>query len=271
MACPRTASTRRRRTSRWRWWAVPSWANCPWTSARSMTSTPTSTTTSSACGRPATGRPKSGQLVDESFKGAGPARSPMTGRRSALVDPMRVDMYNISLPPRGARAAFRCRPRPSTIGSDYFLIHVVHDAEAARRPAQPPHRELLHRRTARPTPDSWPTSCGWSKFFLSMLYLHSIYQRMAEAGESLLDDRRHLRAPRSPNSSGRAAGWTGRERRATGGLDRAYRKLGGRYAEFADIGLSRGERLLDEARRDMEDFALLIEAWGPLVRAQQGA
>lgn len=50
-------------------------------------------------------------------------------------------------------------------------------------------------------------------------------------------------------------------------LDTAYRKLGGAYAEFADLLATRRERLLDEARSDMEDFALLTEAWGPLVHA----
>lgn len=45
-------------------------------------------------------------------------------------------------------------------------------------------------------------------------------------------------------------------------LDTAYRKLGGAYAEFADHLATRREWLLDEARSDMGDFALLTEAWG---------
>jgi hypothetical protein len=50
-------------------------------------------------------------------------------------------------------------------------------------------------------------------------------------------------------------------------LDVSYRKLGGRYARFADELVGRRERLLDEARRDIEDFALLIEVWEPLIEA----
>ena len=52
-------------------------------------------------------------------------------------------------------------------------------------------------------------------------------------------------------------------------LDRSYRRLGGRYAEFADVLASRGGRLLDEAQADIEDFALLTEAWEPLTRASR--
>ncbi|MDX6354858.1 MAG: hypothetical protein QOF98_1761, partial [Streptomyces sp.] len=52
-------------------------------------------------------------------------------------------------------------------------------------------------------------------------------------------------------------------------LDRSYRKLGGKYAEFADYLAPRRQRLLDEAQRDIEDFALLIEAWEPLMRASR--
>ncbi|MFC8885499.1 DUF6271 family protein, partial [Streptomyces cinereoruber] len=50
-------------------------------------------------------------------------------------------------------------------------------------------------------------------------------------------------------------------------VERSYRKLGGRYAAAADVLAARRERLLDEARRDMADFALLLDAWAPLVRA----
>jgi hypothetical protein len=52
-------------------------------------------------------------------------------------------------------------------------------------------------------------------------------------------------------------------------IDRSYRKLGGKYAEFADIVASRRERLLDEAQQDNNDFALLIEAWAPMIHASR--
>jgi hypothetical protein len=50
-------------------------------------------------------------------------------------------------------------------------------------------------------------------------------------------------------------------------IDRVYRRLGGRYAAFADLLAADRERLIDEARRDIEDFALLTEAWPALVAA----
>lgn len=50
-------------------------------------------------------------------------------------------------------------------------------------------------------------------------------------------------------------------------LDRSYRRLGGKYAAFADHLSVRRGRLLAEAQADIEDFALLTEAWAPLVRA----
>ncbi|WP_254406764.1 DUF6271 family protein, partial [Streptomyces sp. AC627_RSS907] len=52
-------------------------------------------------------------------------------------------------------------------------------------------------------------------------------------------------------------------------LERSYRGLGGRYATFAQSLAPRRQQLLDEARHDMEDFARLIDAWRPLVRASQ--
>jgi hypothetical protein len=53
-------------------------------------------------------------------------------------------------------------------------------------------------------------------------------------------------------------------------LERTYRRLGGRYATFADRLTVRRERLVIEARQDIEEFALLIEVWGPLIRAARG-
>ncbi|MYV64504.1 hypothetical protein GT043_00685, partial [Streptomyces sp. SID2131] len=42
------------------------------------------------------------------------------------------------------------------------------------------------------------------------------------------------------------------------------------YAAAADVLAARRERLLDEVRRDMADFALLVDAWGSLARASEG-
>ena len=206
------------------------------------------------------------QLVEESFKGAGSAR--FTGDHSVLtvVDPMRVDMCNVSFH-HDVYERVPLPPATSTIGSDYFLIHLVHDAML---PA------VLHNRTIENfyTPQR-RTDAGFMdyqtrfvKFLLSMLYFNFVYDRMAAAGPALLDDHQHVRADT-------VAGFV----RESAGLDRSenlwrldrigtsYRKLGGRYEVFAELLDARREKLLDEARRDIEDFALLIAAWAPLVRA----
>lgn len=52
-------------------------------------------------------------------------------------------------------------------------------------------------------------------------------------------------------------------------VDQRFRQLGGKYAEFADHLRPLRDRLLDEAQADIESFALLIEAWAPLVAASR--
>ncbi|MET7782696.1 DUF6271 family protein [Streptomyces sp. NPDC005388] len=91
---------------------------------------------------------------------------------------------------------------------------------------------------------------------------------MAEAGSALLDDHEQLR----PDTVvGLLRGSTGLDRTENlWRLERvgiSYRKLGGRYEAFADRLTARRDQLLDEAESDIEDFALLIEAWAPLMRA----
>lgn len=106
------------------------------------------------------------------------------------------------------------------------------------------------------------------KFLLSMLYYHVVYDALARAGDTLLDERGHVRACAVAGLVRESAGIDpadNHERLRR--LDTAYRQLGGRYADFADQLGRRGDRLLDEARGDMEDFALLTEEWERLVRA----
>ncbi|MET7451303.1 DUF6271 family protein [Streptomyces sp. NPDC005574] len=206
------------------------------------------------------------QLVEESFKGAGTARFTRDHSVLTLVDPMRVDMCNISF----AHEVYERMPLPpatDTIGSDYFLIHLVHDAAL---PGVLHNRDIENFYTPQRRTDAGFTAyqTRFVKFLLSMLYFNFVYDRMATAGPALLDDRQRVRTDTVVGLL-----------RASTGLDRtenlwrlervgiAYRKLGGRYEAFADRLTSQRERLLDEARSDIEDFALLIEAWTPLMRA----
>ncbi|MET9534309.1 DUF6271 family protein [Streptomyces sp. NPDC006649] len=210
------------------------------------------------------------QLVAEAFTGAG--TDPFTGDRSAVgpVDPMRVDMCNVSFH-REVYERVPLPPATDTIGSDYFLLHLVHDAGL---PGVLHNRHIVNFYTGERRTDAgfMAYQLRLVKFFLSMLYFNSVYGRMAAAGGALLDDRLRLRA--DPVAAFvRDSSWLDREENEERlrVIDRSYRKLGGRYAEFADVLAARGDRLLNEAQRDMEDFALLIEAWEPLMRVSREA
>jgi hypothetical protein len=160
-------------------------------------------------------------------------------------------------------------PATDTIGSDYFLMHLIHDAKL---PGVLHNRNIVNFYTAerRTDPGFRAYHLRFTKFFLSMLYFNFIYARMAVAGESLLDEQERVRAAAIAELARESAQLDRAENvRRLGSLDRSYRKLGGRYADFADVLASRGDRLLDEAQADIEDFALLIEAWELLTRASK--
>ncbi|MFE0809145.1 DUF6271 family protein [Streptomyces sp. NPDC058794] len=207
------------------------------------------------------------ELVEESFRGAG--TEPFTGDHSllALVDPMRVDMCNIAFHSGTVTERVPLPPARDTIGSDYFLIHLVHDA---RLPGVLHNRHIVNYHTGerRTGPGFLAYQTRFAKFLLSMLHFHHVYDRMAEAGDTLLDE--HGR-PRPAAVAALARESTeldpAENVRRLDTLDTAYRRLGGRYAEFAGLLAGRRERLLDEARGDMADFALLTEAWEELVAA----
>ncbi|MEU1406060.1 DUF6271 family protein [Streptomyces sp. NPDC005728] len=205
-------------------------------------------------------------LVEESFTGAG--TTPFAGDHStlALVDPMRVDMCNIAFH-RDVYERIPLPPATDTIGSDYFLLHLVHDATLPG---------ILHNRHIENfyTPER-RTDAGFLayqtrfvKFLLSMLYFHHVYGRTAAEGAGLLDDRQHVRADRIVAFLRESTGLDPAENVwRLDRVDTAYRKLGGRYERFAEQLGAHREQLLAEARQDIEDFALLTEAWPALVEA----
>ncbi|MFI1072969.1 DUF6271 family protein [Streptomyces puniciscabiei] len=205
-------------------------------------------------------------LVEESFTGAGTA--PFTADRATLtvVDPMRVDMCNIAFD----RAVYERIPLPpatDTIGSDYFLLHLVHDAGL---PGILHNRHIENFHTPeRRTDTGFPAyQRRFVKFLLSMLYFHHVYDRMAAEGAALLDERHRVRADRVVEFLHESTGLDRTENVwRLDRVDTAYRKLGGRYATFAEQLAGERGRLLDEAESDIEDFAYLIEAWPALTEA----
>ncbi|MFF3643582.1 DUF6271 family protein [Streptomyces sp. NPDC002564] len=206
-------------------------------------------------------------LVDDSFRGAGSDTFVTDRATLSLVDPMRVDMCNISFHDVHERVPLP--PATDTIGSDYFLIHLVYDAAL---PGVLHNRHIVNYYTAERRTDAGflAYQTRFAKFFLSMLYFNHIYDRMGAAGEALLDDRGHVRASAIAEFARESTHLDPAENVwRLDRIDAAYRTLGGRYTDFADHLAAHRERLLDEARRDIEDFALLIEAWQPLVRASR--
>jgi hypothetical protein len=207
------------------------------------------------------------ELVDDSFTGAGSAAFTQDRSVLTIVDPMRVDMCNISF--YQVYEQMPLPPATDTIGSDYFLIHLVHDATL---PGVLHNRNIVNFYTPERRTDSGflAYQLRLTKFFLSMLYFHDIYARMAAAGESLLDGEYRVRAATISEFVRASVGLDKDENvRRLNVLERSYRRLGGRYATFADVLARRRARLLDEAQRDIEDFALLIEAWEPLMAASR--
>ncbi|MER5614100.1 DUF6271 family protein [Streptomyces sp. NPDC002215] len=208
------------------------------------------------------------ELVEESFRGAG--TDPFVRDHSTLthVDPMRVDMCNISFLDE-VYERVPLPPATDTIGSDYFLMHLVHDGTL---PGVLHNRNIVNHYTAERRTDAgfMAYQMRLTKFFLSMLYFNLIYDRMAAAGATLLDDDFHVRPEMVAELARESAGADREENvHRLDVLDRSYRELGGRYAEFAEILASHGRQWLEEARADIEDFALLAEAWQSLVRASR--
>lgn len=205
------------------------------------------------------------ELVEESFRGAGSEPFTQDDSLLTLVDPMRVDMCNISF--HGVHERVPLPPATDTIGSDYFLIHLVHDAAL---PGVLHNRNIVNYYTPERRTDAGFVAyqTRFVKFLLSMRYLNVVYDRMAQDGAALLDGDGEVSAPAVADL---VHGSTHLDQAENvwrlDRIDAAYRRLGGRYAAFADRLAPRRERLLDEARRDMEDFAVLAESWAALVHA----
>ncbi|MGY0070341.1 DUF6271 family protein [Streptomyces sp. QTS137] len=205
-------------------------------------------------------------LAEESFRGAGLLPFQKDHATLTLVDPMRVDMCNIAFH-QDVYERLPLPPATDTIGSDYFLIHAVHDATL---PGVLHNRDIENFYTGerRTHAGFMAYQRRFVKFLLSMLHFHFVYDGMAEAGPALLDAGQRLDpAPvRALLAQSVRLDRAENERRLDV-VQRTYRRLGGRYAEFAERVAADRERLLARAGRDIEDFVLLIDGWAALVDA----
>lgn len=210
------------------------------------------------------------ELVSDSFRGAG--LEPFVHDHSVLgrVDPMRIDMCNIAFH-RDAYERVPLLPALDTIGSDYFLMHAVYDAGL---PGVLHNRHIVNYYTQERRTDAGFAAyqLRFVKFFLSMLYLNHIYQRMAAAGGAgLLDGTGRLDTGVFAGLARESARLdTAENRWRLDVVDRCYRKLGGGYAAFAESIELRGAELIARARTDIEEFAYLTECWPALVSAARG-
>lgn len=207
-------------------------------------------------------------MVEESFIGGG--SEPFTADRSTLGSPdlLRLDMCNIGFD-HEVYDRVPLPPATETIGSDYFLFHVVVDSTL---PGVVHNRNIVNHYTPerRTGPGFTAYQLRFTRFLLSMLYLYPVYGAMMGAAGALLDEEHHLDAAAI---AGFARSSTAMDRtdniERLDVLDRCYRQLGGKYTEFADHLVPLRDRLLDGAQADMERFALLIDAWGPLATASK--
>ncbi|KQX56291.1 MULTISPECIES: DUF6271 family protein [unclassified Streptomyces] len=205
-------------------------------------------------------------LIAESFRGAGTTEFTVDRTTLTGVNPMRVDMCNIALD-REMYARVPLPPATDTIGSDYFLIHLVHDA---RLPGVLHNRHIVNFHTGERRSDSGFLAyhVRLAKYLLAAPHFNAVYAALKEAGDALLDDEGHVR----PSAvAGFVRDSTRLDRAENAGrldvVDRSYRTLGGRYATAADVLRARREALLDEAGRDMTEFARLIDSWEALTLA----
>ncbi|EDY43555.2 conserved hypothetical protein [Streptomyces sp. SPB074] len=209
------------------------------------------------------------ELVAESFLGAG--NDAFEGDHALLtrVDPMRVDMCNIAFQDVHARVPLP--PATNTIGSDYFLLHLVHHAGL---PGVLHNRHIVNYYTGERRTDAGfrAYQTRFVKFLLSMAHLHPAYAGLARAGSALLLPDGTVDAERVAAIVRRAAVVDPAENvERLDRIDDAYRRLGGRYADFAGHLRRSREPLPAEARADMEDFALLIDTWPALVAGARRA
>ncbi|MBT3073933.1 MULTISPECIES: DUF6271 family protein [Streptomyces] len=207
-----------------------------------------------------------GHLVEESFRGAGDTA--FDGDRTTLapVSPTRVDMCNVALD----HEVYRRVPLPpatDTIGTDYFLLGLAHDA---RLPGVQHNRHIVNFHTEERRTDAGflAYQLRFARFLLAKTYLNAVHARTTAAGDTLLDAENRLRAPAVAEFVRESLARDPEENaHRLGTIERAYRRLGGRYAEVADALAARRDTLPAEVRGGMADFAFLLDHWQALTRA----
>ncbi|NML50664.1 hypothetical protein HHL19_19310 [Streptomyces sp. R302] len=208
-------------------------------------------------------------LVDEAFRGAGTTPFITDLTTLTLVGPTRVDMCNVALG-REVYGRVPLPPATDTIGTDYFLLHLVH---AAGLPGVLHNRHIVNYYTGERRSDEGflAYQLRFAKYLLAAAHLEAVYAGLAAIGDGLLDERGRVR-PAAVAALARESALIDPAGNAArlDVLDRRYRSLGGRYATAAGRFAERRARFLAEARADMADFALLVGAWAALTAHAKG-
>lgn len=207
------------------------------------------------------------KLVNVSFKGAGTNKFTHDWSTLSIVDPMKLDMCNISF--YKVYEDVPLPPATDTIGSDYFLMHAI---ECARLPCVQHNRHIENFYTpGRKTKTGFIAyHMRLTKFFLSMIYLHYIYKNMEKSSESLLNPRHHISI--SPiikiAQQSLQLDKSDNEHKLNVLID-AYTRLGGQYASFAKLIAKQRSQLLLKAEQDINDFIVLMKAWDSLIKSSK--
>ncbi|GAA3088571.1 DUF6271 family protein [Streptomyces roseofulvus] len=208
-------------------------------------------------------------LIDEAFRGAGTTPFTTDLTTLTLVSPTRVDMCNVALG-REVYGRVPLPPATDTIGTDYFLLHLVRHA---RLPGVLHNRHIVNYHTDERRSDEGflAYQLRFAKYLLATAHLDTVYAGLAAAGDTLLDAAGRVRPAAVAalvRDSTRIDPADSETRLDV--LERGYRSLGGRYTAAADLFAGRRARLIAEARADMADFALLVDAWGALTAHAKG-
>ncbi|MER5866265.1 DUF6271 family protein [Kitasatospora sp. NPDC002040] len=205
-------------------------------------------------------------MVELSFKGVGAEPFDTDESILGVPDIWKVYMCNVALDHR-AYEKLPLLPSLDTLGCDYALLHaLVH----SKSPGVVHNRHIVNYYTPERKVGTGFVNyqLRYVKLLLSMLYLYPVYGAMWDAGSELLDDKHELKVE---TILGMVRDTFGADRSGNehclDEVDRAYRTLGGKYAELADVVAERRQQLLDEAQQDAELWATLIEAWAPMAAA----
>ncbi|MFG3052322.1 DUF6271 family protein [Kitasatospora sp. NPDC048239] len=205
-------------------------------------------------------------MVDLSFKGVGAEPFDVDESVLGVPDIWNVYMCNIALDHR-AYEVLPLLPSIETIGCDYALLHALVHSQS---PGVVHNRHIVNYYTPERRTGAGFISyqMRFVKFLLSMLYLYPVYGGMIDHGRGLLDEQHGLKVEPILDLVRGSVDWdrAGNEH-CLDVLDRSYRKLGGKYAELADVVAGKRQQLMDEAQEDAERWAVLVGAWAGMVAA----